>query len=64
MARHHATSSSFIHRLRPSPERVAAAAALHDANPLLQYQAAHIHEQRPPARHRRPFRSAIRAALT
>ena len=42
MARHHATSSSFIHRLRPSPERFAAAAALHDPNLLLQLRATRL----------------------
>jgi hypothetical protein len=39
MARHHTTLSSLVRRLRPSPERFAAAAALQDPNLLLQYRA-------------------------
>jgi hypothetical protein len=40
MARQHPTPSSLVRRLRPSPERFAAAAALHDPSLLLQLQAA------------------------
>ena len=36
--RHHPALSSVVRRLRPSPERFAAAAALHDPNLLLQLQ--------------------------
>jgi hypothetical protein len=45
MARHHTTLSSLVRRLRPSPERFAAAAALQDPNLLLQYRAAHVDEE-------------------
>jgi hypothetical protein len=36
MTRQHATLSSIVRRLRPSPERFAAAAALQDPNLMLQ----------------------------
>jgi hypothetical protein len=38
MTRQHAIT--FARRLRPAPDRFAAAAALHDPNPLLQLRAA------------------------
>jgi hypothetical protein len=47
MARHDAIASSLFNRLRPSPERFAAAAALHDPNLLLQLRAARVHATSP-----------------
>jgi Na+/H+ antiporter NhaA len=57
MNRHHAQLTNIVRRLRPAPERFAAAAAVQDPNLLLQYRAARVHEERRP---RRPFRSVIR----
>jgi Na+/H+ antiporter NhaA len=57
MNRHHAQLTNLVRRLRPSPERFAAAAAVQDPNLLLQYGAARLHEERPS---RRPFPSVIR----
>jgi hypothetical protein len=59
MTRTHATLSSLVRRLRPSPERFAAAAALQDPSLLLRYRAAHVHEERPPVRRQGALRSAI-----
>jgi hypothetical protein len=60
MARQHSSASSVVRRLRPSPERFAAAAALQDPNLLLQLQAARSHRERPtyrlPMTSRRPVR--------
>jgi hypothetical protein len=39
MARQYPTPRSIVRRLRPSPENIAAAAALHDPGPLLRLQA-------------------------
>jgi Na+/H+ antiporter NhaA len=58
-----ATSSSLLRRLRPSPERFAAAAALNDPSLLLRYEAARAREEQRPTtapRPRRSLRSAIR----
>jgi hypothetical protein len=52
MSRHHTTLSSLVRRLRPSPQRFAAAAALQDPNLLLQYRAAPVHEELPQVRRR------------
>ena len=46
MTRKH-TTRSLIRRLRPSPERFAAAAALQDPNLLLQLRAAQSNGERP-----------------
>jgi hypothetical protein len=40
MTRQHPRFTSFVRRLRPAPERFAAAAALYDPNLLLQLRAA------------------------
>ena len=40
MDRHHPALSKLIRRLRPSPERFAAAAAVHDPSVLLALEAA------------------------
>jgi hypothetical protein len=47
MTRKHETRSSIVRRLRPSPDRFAAAAALQDPNLLLQLRAARSHGERP-----------------
>jgi hypothetical protein len=39
MTRHHPTPSRLVRRLRPSPERFAAAAAVYDPTLLLQLRA-------------------------
>jgi hypothetical protein len=56
MARHNTQLSSIVRRLRPSPQRFAAAAALQDPNLLLQYQATRVQEQRREPRLRGPRR--------
>jgi hypothetical protein len=63
MARHRTTVTSLVSRLRPSPERFAAAGALQDPNPLLQYQAARPHEERPPGARRCRARLSFDGAL-
>jgi hypothetical protein len=40
MTREHATPKSLVRRLRPAPERLAAAAAVYDPSLLLRLQAA------------------------
>jgi hypothetical protein len=47
MTRQHATHSSVVRRLRPAPERFAAAAALQNPGLLLQLQAARSDGDRP-----------------
>jgi hypothetical protein len=47
MARQHTARSSLLRRLRPSPDRFAAAAALQDPNLLLQLRAAQSRGERP-----------------
>jgi hypothetical protein len=47
MARQHSLPVSVARRLRPSPERFAAADAPQDPNLLLQLQAARSHGERP-----------------
>jgi len=47
MTRQHPTLSSVVRRLRPSPERFAAAAALQDPTLLMQLQAARSRDERP-----------------
>jgi hypothetical protein len=47
MTRQHATRSSIVRRLRPAPERFAAAAALQNPGLLLQLQAAQSDRDRP-----------------
>ena len=42
MTRTHHTLTSLVRRLRPAPERFAAAAALHDPNLLLQLRATRL----------------------
>jgi hypothetical protein len=46
MVRTHAILNSLARRLRPSPESLAAAAALHDLSPLLQLQAERLRRDR------------------
>jgi hypothetical protein len=46
MDRHHAALSKLIRRLRPSPERFAAAAAVHDPSLLLALDAARVRSGR------------------
>ncbi|HEY7622967.1 MAG TPA: hypothetical protein VH834_24545 [Solirubrobacteraceae bacterium] len=48
MARKHSTARTLISRLRLSPERFAAAAALQDPSLLMQLQAAQEHDGRSP----------------
>ena len=59
MTRQHLTRSSFVRRLRLSPDRLAAAAALQDPNLLLQLQAAQSHRDQAtePPRSSRPLRT-------
>jgi len=72
MTRQHATRSSIVRRLRLSPDRFAAAAALQDPHLLLQLQAAQSHGERPtnpprssmPRRRRRGALVSLRGALT
>ena len=47
MTRQHAARSTVVRRLRLSPDRIAAAAALQDPNLLLQLKAAESHAERP-----------------
>ena len=56
MSREHPTSISIVRRLRLSPDRFAAAAALQDPNLLLQLRAAEAHRGQPtePKRPSRP----------
>ena len=49
MTRKHPTVHRIVRRLRPSPERIAAAAAVQDPNPLLQLRAAQMTGMRPAA---------------
>ena len=65
MTRARPNSISIIRRLRPSPDRLAAASALQDPNLLLHLQAAHADgEQRTtPRPSRAPRPSPIRGAL-
>jgi Na+/H+ antiporter NhaA len=58
MARQHRISTSVVRRLRLSPDRFAAAAAVQDPNLVLQLQAARSHDERPARRPRR--RSGLR----
>jgi hypothetical protein len=48
MARHHSAPTNLIRRLRPSPERFAAAAAVHDPSLLLALEASCLRGERPP----------------
>ncbi len=59
MTRKHSAARNLIRRLRPSPERLAAAAALQDPSLLMQLQATQEHGERPPRR-RRAIPAAIR----
>jgi hypothetical protein len=47
MTRQHQTPRRLVRRLRPAPERFAAAAALQNPGLLLQLQAAHEHAEEP-----------------
>lgn len=47
MARQHPVLSSLVRRLRPAPERFAAAGAVQDPSLLLQLQAARVRGERP-----------------
>jgi hypothetical protein len=57
MTRQHATRSSIVRRLRPAPERFAAAAALQSPGLLLQLRAADEHAEQPSDP--RPSRCAV-----
>ena len=59
MTRKHSAARNLVRRLRPSPERLAAAAALQDPSLLMQLQATQEHGERPPRR-RRAIPAAIR----
>lgn len=72
MARHHTARNSVVRRLRPSPDRFAAAGALQDPNLPLQLRAAQSHGRRPASpppsstalrRRRGALLAAIRGAL-
>jgi hypothetical protein len=68
MTREHLTPSSLLRRLGPSPESLAAAAALHDPGLLLRLQAERLHGMRPmgtpaPRRHPSGRRSSVHDVL-
>jgi hypothetical protein len=64
MARQHRNPSSVVRRLRPSPERFTAAAALQDPTLLMQLQAARSYDERPtgPPQASAPLRRRVSVA--